>query len=142
MNDEFGLFPNFLIVGYGATVEITKQSFHFHFVVSDELQNAELSKQLSGHLHSDEESGPEAVMDRCHLRQRLNLDISAEVLFLASHFHELPEAVLLGLDPEDLSLTAGSASLKLKTEDSLFGLISSRVRVDPDRVSFFEFPPV
>jgi hypothetical protein len=129
--DELDLFPKFLSLGYGAALEITQQSFPFYSAVSDELQNIELSKYLSAYLHYDEESGPETVLERYLLRKRLDLDISPEILFLASHFHELSDRVLLVLDAQDLSLIAASPSLKLKSEDSLFDLISSRVRLDP-----------
>jgi hypothetical protein len=83
--------------------------------LSEELENAELST-----LVCERGSGPIAigtVFPRLRHRFDCHFDISKEVEFIASHFHEVDTSELKRFDVGILSKILSSKLLKIKSED-------------------------
>jgi hypothetical protein len=136
--DKNDAFRSFLALGFGEELVIDTVSFPFFSEVCEELENSEIAAQLSEYLETDEELTLENVYDRFVLRKRFHLNLDAETNFLALNFHQLPETILSALRLPDLTAILTNDLLKLRTEDSLFDFIASRVIREPGCFMLFD----
>ena len=126
----------------GRSVHVDKGNFGALLRISKELENKELASSLIGFVKRDSLNLDEAIL---LLREGICLGTSSmshfESLreFVASHFHELREAILEDLDLETAQLLVSSPHLRIKDEDSLCDFVMSRCETDMRFASLFEF---
>jgi hypothetical protein len=81
----------------------------------------------------------DSVISRLSFLGRIDAEVSREVEFAASHFHELDESSIFEIGVEKLCRILQSKSLKIKSEDWLCGLICNLVSRDENFFTLFEY---
>jgi hypothetical protein len=129
-------FAKFISLGWGGTFEVSEQNAIFFRSIVRELGNSELEG-----LITDDLMGPLTLSNAFErLRECEFYDYPSDPIvgFLAAHFFEIDSI------PDDISVSILSRilahrSLRVLDEDWLFGVISSRIDLDPGAFSLFEF---
>jgi hypothetical protein len=105
--------------------------------IGAELENPEICSLAATHI--DESLSLDAVLERYQLAKHLRLNLSEFVAFLASHFYLLTEATLQSFDFDDFALILCHEKLQVKSEDSIYAALSSRLPKDPGLFSLMEY---
>jgi hypothetical protein len=135
-------FEDFLSLGKGYSVTVTEKNYLGLFELSEEFENAEIYSFLRDYLSMISESESESTLtisvaiDRLRIDFRLNLDLSKEVEFIASHLNEYSSDELRSLPIDCLGLILSNKSLKVNTEDYLCTLV---IEFGFEFFSLFEF---
>jgi hypothetical protein len=130
-------FPGFLSLGRGGTIKMERGSLSFYDSLSEELENAELSAIVCERRNDPITASN--VFWRLRRRFNFHFDISKEVEFIASHFHQVDTSELKKFDVGILSEILSSKLLKIKSEDWLCDLIWSLVETDQINFTLFQF---
>jgi hypothetical protein len=133
-SDEFN---NVLALSRGASIEITDANRSVLLSIGAELENLELCSLIVN--EHDENLQLSALFEKFQLFRRFQLDVSALVPILSSHFSEFSDEFLQSLTYDDFVLFLSSDALKLKDEDSLYELLSSHFSQDPHFFGLLEF---
>jgi hypothetical protein len=131
-------FKEFLLLGRGYSVTVTENNYLGLFELSEEFENAEIYSFLRDYMSMISESTLtiSVAIDRLRIGFRLNLDISKEVEFVASHLNECSSDELRSLPIDCLGMILSKESLKVNTEDCLCGLV---IELGFEFFSLFEF---
>jgi hypothetical protein len=130
IEDPDGHFEGFLSLGSGSTIKITESNRLTILSVSGELWNSELYECICPSASSSLTMS--SAVDRISFFARMRGNISNEVSFIASHFHELndPSDSLRSLPFSAIYEILSDNSLKIKSEDLLYDFILSRAEDD------------
>jgi hypothetical protein len=93
--------------------------------ICGELENDELSTQISSKLFEDEEITKANVVSRLKLKSGLSLDFSCELSFIASHLYEFERNILEEVGVALCEMILSSECLVIENEDSLLKMIVS-----------------
>jgi hypothetical protein len=135
-------FEEFLSLGRGDFIEVSERSRQFLISVSSELGNFELYFSIHDWLQQTV-----TVPGFCQLLSGSETEdyfSEKSIEFLAVHFNELVQSVLIGLPISVLSRILSHPSLTLESEDSLYEFVISQFESHPDSLSLlahvrFEF---
>ena len=127
----------------GESLQVTHSNLPGLLQLSQELENTELFSSLSGMIDIDSLTLEEAVH---FLRTGIDLGTAFSEQFgkplrsfVASHFYELPKAILDDIDVETAQLLLSSPELKIVDEDALYDFVWSHAQSDPSFMCLFEF---
>jgi hypothetical protein len=130
--DPNHFFAGVLGLAEGCAIELTEENSEFVCFIGFELGNSEIMAAALGPIARD------SVFARLRVLFEFNENVAAEIEFCSSHFHELDWAEFDRMPIEILQAILSHQSLKLRDEDSLFGLILSAVRLDARFAILFE----
>jgi hypothetical protein len=108
----------------GSEVGVDDSTRRGLLVLFQTLENFDFVESVAGDCWKRELT-KDNVCDVFQLKSELNLNVSREVSYLASHFGEIGETDLRRLSVSELSQVLSDKSLRLRTEDSLYDFISS-----------------
>jgi hypothetical protein len=135
--DADKIFTKVLLLGSGCSVEVEEWEKPLFIGVCGELRNRELFELIFGRL--DSEPTIDTVFDRLSLFTAQQSDISREISFIASHFHEFPSSRLFSLDLPTLHEILYHPSLRLESDDRLCIDLLKQTEFDCDYFSLFGF---
>jgi hypothetical protein len=103
------------------------------------LWNSELCELVCGQQR--DEFTMDNVLNRLRFRSANRCDLSAELEFVASHFHDfLPRPQTLTTFPFSLLYDIiGHGSLRIESEDSLYDFIREGIKINPEVFCLLEF---
>jgi hypothetical protein len=136
--DGIDIFQRAVDLCKGKEIEVDQFTQERLMLLFHKLGNVAFYESI-GETYWNGELTDDNICSRLRLRSGLNSDDSRELIYLASRFSLLPDAVLNELSVARLSQILSHPSLKLKTEDSLYDFIASRLDEHPDFFDLFEF---
>jgi hypothetical protein len=125
--DPTQLFEKLLEVCYGSSFRVC-ENISFFKSVFRELWNQELYEQLVGKFSEDLDVLN--VVDRLEFLFSTDESCEREIEFCSSHFYELDSKTISSLPFELVSSIISNASIRLRDEESLYEMISSRQHED------------
>jgi hypothetical protein len=135
--DAERIFPKILQLGRGSSVEIAESEKPIFIGVCAELQNPELFELIFGRIRAAPTI--ETVFDRLFVLLSQQSDITCEISFIASHFHEFSFSQMLSLDLSILNEILCNPSLRLESDDRLCLDILNQAELDGRYFSLLEF---
>jgi hypothetical protein len=132
-----GCFPAFLSLGFGSIASFDSGDFSTVVSICAELQNCELSESLWRSIEGDLTES--TVLDRIISLDSLGCSTVLAMEFAAAHFYGFSKSDLSRLSESQLRQILSCDSLRLESEDCLYGQI--RWLIDQDRryCSLLEF---
>jgi hypothetical protein len=130
-------FFEILSLGRGETIDFTTSTLSFFISIAREFENGELLFSLNDQL--DRELNLSNVIPRLIERSEFKIPNCEEIEFIASHFHEFSFSSLSKVRLNEISAIVSHPSLKMRSEDSLYEFIISRMKEDFSFFSLFEF---
>jgi hypothetical protein len=134
-DDPTHLFEKILAVCYGSSFRIYENISFFRSLCC-ELSNRELYEQIVGKF--EEDLTILNVIDRIQFLFSANESCDREIEFCSSHFYELDLTAAFSLPFEIISSIISNDSIRLKDEESLYDLITSRQSEDSRFSSLLE----
>ena len=122
-----GAFGDVMSLMRGHSVRITPENVWFLEECARELENEELLGTALAFALEGDEIGWENVVRRIRTKKQCNLNYKEEVIFIARNFFDVNLSFVEELDVSELEEVLQSPSLKLKSEDQLFEMISSLI---------------
>jgi hypothetical protein len=131
-------FEGFLSLGSGNTITIAGSNRSTILSISRELWNLEVYECICPSTSSSLTMS--GAIDRISFFALMRSDISSEVNFIASHYHELsdPSGSLRLLPFSTIDEVVSDDSLKIKNEDSLYDFILPRAEDDSEYYGLLE----
>jgi hypothetical protein len=130
-----GIIEKLISLGYGDDVEVPLTTRDLFVSLCTELGNEDLCCQIldSVKLTCDN------VLGVLKMKREAVWDCSTELEFAASHFHELLQSDIEGLNMIDLSNVLTSRSLRIQSEDWLYEVVKHFVKQREEDFWLFEF---
>jgi hypothetical protein len=123
--EEIEEFDGFLALCSGLEVCMNKSTKYIFEHISQELENYELISAIYDQF-PNEEMSVDNVIWRYTNKTKFGIESSAEMDFIAAHFHELEASKLCNLNFSDLYCIFSRSCLCILSEDSLFDFIADR----------------
>jgi hypothetical protein len=106
------------------------------YMVCREIENVELRSVIGPKLF--EEMSVTNIIHRVKSKTEIGLEVSEEISFLASHFHEFDSAILQTLGPSLAAEVISNPLLVLSSEDTLYDIITSSGPEFEDLLSYLK----
>jgi hypothetical protein len=135
--DSDHLFPLFLSLGHGETIDVNSGSEPFFVALSRELENDEILGLVI--RNPAEDLTLSNAIHQFSLLQLAGRATDDAIDFIASHFCDFSAGDLSSLSYLDLQRILSHPALKLSTEDHLCRFIATRSAADPGFFGLFEF---
>jgi hypothetical protein len=136
-------FQQFLMLGKGFSVPLTRANHLAFLQLSEELENRELYSLITNFLDSlsekwtdDSDPSLKDWLRRFRDRFALNLDVSHEARFIASNLSSYSSDDLRSLSVDALAMVLSNENIKVETEDWLCRLL---LQLDKPFFPLFEF---
>jgi hypothetical protein len=125
--DASNCFAKFISLGFGSSVSFELSDYAFIRSICIELESIELYESL---FLRSEELSEQNVIERLKCCELIGCSCENEIEFAASHFFVFDESSISELSVSMILKIMGEKSLKLKSEDSLYKMISSLISTD------------
>jgi hypothetical protein len=132
-----GCFPAFLSLGFGSAACFHPGDFSTVVSLCRELKNSELYESIFGSIERDLTEW--TVLDRIILLDSLGCSTVLAVEFAAAHFYVFSESDLSCLSDSQLRQILSCNSLRIESEDCLYGQIRLLIERDRRYCSLLEF---
>jgi hypothetical protein len=137
--DAHGYFKSFISLGRGFDISLDSSNLDFFRSLSSELENQELSFLIFEVTQNESELIRENVFRRLTDLSHFSFDISKEIAFIASHFHEISNSELSDLNFSILSDVLASRELQIESEERLYSVVWEFIESDRSHFNLLSF---
>jgi hypothetical protein len=137
VDDKQEIFNDILSLGFGDDVVFDATNKTTILSICCGLGNSELYEKICQGF--EEELCVDNVIDRLNDLNNIGKDISREVEFIASHFHELKDSLKSMTSSSMIMAIVNHSSLKIESEDSLYEFIVNGISNNCEFFGLLEF---